>query len=169
MTVLGLANNLKGKYQQAAIDPIAVQAGDQVIVTGSVVTFVRNGVVVGTRQLGAVSAVSLGATVDETVNSVVFLKVTPMAGISVTLENVVPASSGETVYFNFSSGTQREFPSLEAALTAVEYLDTQSEASEDFLILQVCRKMAANGGDIQSMSGMKCSINGAATRPVSID
>ncbi|MFM7011074.1 MAG: hypothetical protein ACKO0Z_17430, partial [Betaproteobacteria bacterium] len=149
--------------------PFSVQPGDQVIVTGNIVSFIRNGQVVGTRTMSAVTTVPHGATQAESISNVYFFRVFPMAGISETLENVTVAENGETVYFHFSSSAILEFSSWAAALASVQHLDTDPTTAQNMLVLGSCRQYATNGNNIRSLCGMKCSINGAAQRPVTID
>ncbi|MFM7008544.1 MAG: hypothetical protein ACKO0Z_04325, partial [Betaproteobacteria bacterium] len=138
-------------------------------VTGNIVSFIRNGQVVGTRTMSAVTTVPHGATQAESISNVYFFKVFPMPNVCETLTNVRVAENGETMYFDFSSGVQREFQSLAQALSEVQGLDTEPTFAQNILILGTCRRMLENGNNMRALVGMKCSINGSAVRPLSID
>jgi hypothetical protein len=85
-----------------------------------------------------------------------------MPGTLVTMTDV--ARSGEIVRFKFANGTEREFPTLEAAKSAVEYLDSEDTTGEDALILKAIRN-SPDGANLETMIGASFSADFNANVP----
>lgn len=161
--------NIAGEFRQAALnEPMAVSVGDTVHVVGNQVIVSRNGSVIAVRLItGALEAAPLGAERDEVIDRVVFFWRPPVAGTIVTLTDVVKNTSTGSITFKFSSGSQREFESLEQAISETDYIHTEPTLAEDILISKTIA-LSPDGTDLHQLVGVKCAIDINANQPVTV-
>lgn len=156
-----ISQSAAGEFRKADLDsPFIVQPGDTAIVTGNVVSFLRNGIVVATRVISAESEpVALESQSSESINHVMFFRSKPVAGIQATITNAVRNPSTGAIRFDFASGNQREFTGgLDEAISAVSYLDTDVATAEDMLILKTLRR-SPDGANLENCIGAQCSCD----------
>lgn len=162
------AQSAKGEFRQVEIQPLSLLPGDQVQQVGNQLIVIRGGQVVATRDLTAESS-SAPLTVQDaqTVSKALFFKEFPVAGTVVTLTDVTKNTSTGSVTFKFSNGDQREFATLEQAVTETNYIHTQPTLAEDILIAKSAA-LSPDGTDLHQLVGVKCAVDVNALQPVTV-
>lgn len=166
MTILAPTD--KGEFRAVSLDsPVVVMPGDSCQVVGNQLLIIRNGNVIATRNLtGPDVAASLEVTEQRLIESAIFFRRKPVAGVVATLTGVHKAPSG-IISFRFSNGNEIQFASGADAITQTDYLDTTTEVAEHVLI----RKTMLNSPDetnLTTVVGGKCSIDFNANAPVTL-
>lgn len=156
MTVI--AQNQKGEFRSVAIAPLVVQSGDLVQQVGNQLIVIRGGQVIATRELSGES-VSVPTTIEahQVIDKAIFFRSYPVAGIQATITAATRNPNG-SVLFSFASGSQREFTSIEQALTQVQYLDADASTAEDMLILKTLRR-SPDGANLENCIGAQVSAD----------
>jgi hypothetical protein len=153
-----IAQNHLGEFRQIGIDPVSVQPGDLVQQIGNQLVVSRGGHVVATRDLSGES-VSVASEIDahQVIDKAIFFRSYPVAGIQATITGAIRNPNG-SVMFSFASGSQREFTSVEQALTQVQYLDAEAATAEDMLILKTLRR-SPDGANLENCVGAQVSAD----------
>lgn len=164
-----IAGSSKGEFRQQSLDsPFVAEIGDQALVTGGTITFLRNGVVVGVRHLtGIETAVPLGNEQQQVIDKIIFFKGVPIVGQVATLIDVVKNTTTGSLRFVFSNGDEREFVDAAEAMSTTDAIDTTPELAQNMLI----RKTLFNSPDqtnLRTCVGGKCSIDMNANNPVTL-
>lgn len=154
-----VAQSSTGHFEQATLNsPFASKVGDQAVVSGSTVTFIRNGAVVGTRTISAASVVVSGSDSIQSIDKVMFFRSVKMPGIQATLTGAVRNNQTGTVRFRFADGSEREFSNFASIASEVEYLDSEVSTAQDALILKTIRR-SPDGANLENCVGAQCSID----------
>lgn len=163
-----VAQSPKGEFRQVAIQPLSLLPGDIVQQVGNQLVVTRNCQVVATRDLTAEST-SAPLTIQDaqTVSKALFFKEYPVAGVVVTLIDVVKNTANNSVTFKFSNGDQREFASLEQAIIETNYIHTQPTLAQDILVAKSVA-LSPDGTDLHQLVGVKCAVDVNATQPVTV-
>ena len=153
-----IAQSPKGEFRQVEIQPVSLQPGDQVQQVGHQLIVTRNGQVVATRELSGDSAsVPNAIEAYQVIDKAIFFRSYPVAGIQSTITGAVRNPNG-SVMFSFASGSQREFTSVEQALSQVQYLDAEPATAEDMLILKTLRR-SPDGANLENCVGAQVSVD----------
>jgi hypothetical protein len=167
MTILAPTD--KGEFRAMSLDsPVVVMPGDTCRVVGNQLLVIRGGNVIATRNLtGPETSAPLTITEQKTIESAIFFRRDPVAGVVATLTNVIKNTTTGSIRFQFSNGNEQEYPDGAAAISGTDYLDTTSKTAEDVLI----RKTMLNSPDetnLTTVVGGKCSIDFNANAPVTL-
>lgn len=153
-----IAQSPKGEFRQVEIQPVSLQPGDLVQQVGNQLIITRNGQVIATRELSG-DSVSVPTAIEahQVIDKAIFFRSYPVAGIQSTITGAVRNPNG-SVMFSFASGSQREFTSVEQALTQVQYLDAEAATAEDMLILKTLRR-SPDGANLENCVGAQVSVD----------
>lgn len=167
-----LAQNPKGEFRQIEFSPpLTLQVGDEVLQVGSQLTVIRAGVVVATRTLSGIGSVVDGPVqAEQEVSSVLYFRSYPVAGVIVTLIDVIKNNTTGTIRFKFANGSDREFPDFTSILSdassiSIEGIDSTPALAENMLILKTIRN-SPDGANLENMIGASVAIDFNANVPV---
>ena len=158
----------KYDWQSTAISPpLNLIVGDTITHVGNQIVVTRSGVVVETRTIGALAAVSETVAESQTITSAIFLRMRPVSGVVATLIDVSKNTSTGAITGLFSDGNSLEFANGAQIMSETDYIDTDNVLCKHVLM----RKTMLNSPDetnLTTMVGATCTVDCNATQPMSV-
>lgn len=164
-----LSASKKGEFRKANLDsPFTMKVGDVCVQDGNTIHFIRNNVVIASRQIvGQAVAAPIAAANPESVNSVVFFWRAPMSGVVATaLPPRIDSATG-IVTFPFTDGQDVQYPSITEAITQTDFIDTDNTLAKQMLIRMMCKR-SPDGTNLHQLVGATCTIDALANQIVSV-
>lgn len=142
---------------------------DEILASGDTLTIKRAGVVYATRTIVERRPVAPGIIPsNRDLYSVFLIERNPMAsGVMATLVGARIEEGTGKYYYTFSNGQEREYIDRDAVLAVASNVDNDTDKAMDILVGMSVRR-DENGGNVGVMVGRSCTIDCAASTPVSI-
>lgn len=157
-----------GTYTEFTLESaLVVQPGDVTRIEGDKLRVYRDELLIDERDLiGGNVLTEPPWDVERVFERVyVFVEGPKMPGTIATQTDVIVNQSTGTIRFKFADGSEREFESFAAAVTAVEKYDTSPEVVQDLTILRSLRN-SPDGANLETMIGILCASDFTASQPV---
>jgi hypothetical protein len=152
--------------ESPVISPLAVLAGDQLVIEGTTLKVIRSGVQIATRELGPAANVGSGVVGGPRVLTSIFqVEVKNMPGQNVSCTKVTENQTTGSVTMSFSSGSNTEYASWADVGAIADTVDASPEFAEKILTAKAFRA-SPDGANKTNQVGAMCSVNCLADTPI---
>jgi hypothetical protein len=150
---------------QATIPNYARQENDEITLVGSRITIKRNGTVIYSARLDAISQPFeiCGFGNQAAINTIFWEK--RMPGINVALQGVIENQTSGTVRFQFSDGTENEYSAWADVSDIADQIDADSVWLKKLIIARSYRS-SPGGENKTTQVGAQASANLVASEPI---